>query len=182
MSNSLQNLVPVLDGANYRRWADLMKAYLQSQGVWILIELPDGFTEPTQATDGSNRAEILEWIQMQSKAMGSIRLRLSVEVAQLVRTKTTAKSIWNTLYGLYGGTSTMGAFAFFKAAINVRIPANEHPGPAIAKIQSNLDELDGAPPALHLTCIDPGTANSRDMGGQNHNLMSDGYAVVVCST
>ena len=60
MSNSLQNLVPVLDGANYRRWADLMKAYLQSQGVWILIELPDGFTEPTQASDGSNHSEVLE--------------------------------------------------------------------------------------------------------------------------
>ncbi|KAL7278878.1 hypothetical protein ACG7TL_006709 [Trametes sanguinea] len=30
MSNALQQLVPVLDGSNYTRWADLMKAYLMN--------------------------------------------------------------------------------------------------------------------------------------------------------
>ena len=35
----------------------------------------------------------------------------------------------------------MGAFSFFKAAINVHIPVNEHPSPAISKIQGNLNEL-----------------------------------------
>ena len=38
----------------------------------------------------------------------------------------------------------MGAFSFFKAAINICIPVNEHPSPAISKIQGNLDELNGA--------------------------------------
>ena len=37
----------------------------------------------------------------------------------------------------------MGAFSFFKAAINIRIPANEHPAAAISKITGNLDELAG---------------------------------------
>ena len=43
-SNSLTTLVPVLDGTNYRRWAELMKAYLQQQGSWIMIDL---FGAPT---------------------------------------------------------------------------------------------------------------------------------------
>lgn len=58
----------------------------------------------------------------------------------------------------------MGAFAFFKAAINIRIPANEHPGPAISKIQSNIDELSGAGlslPAPMRTLIVLGAAPSR---------------------
>ena len=37
MSNALQTLVPVLDGSNYRRWAELMQAYLQQQEVWIIV-------------------------------------------------------------------------------------------------------------------------------------------------
>ena len=46
-SNSLTTLVPVLDGTNYRRWAELMKAYLQQQGSWIMIDLFGGATPPT---------------------------------------------------------------------------------------------------------------------------------------
>ena len=164
MSNSLQNFVPVLDGSNYRCWAELMKAYLQQQGVWLIIDLPAGIEEPSLAEDGKNRSEVMEWHQMQAKAMGSIRLRLSVEVARIVRDKATAKALWDTLGNTYGGTSAMGAFAFFKAAINIRIPANEHPSPAISKIQSNIDELAGAglnlPPAMR-TLIVLGAAPSR---------------------
>lgn len=144
MSNALQTLVPVLDGSNYRRWAELMKAYLQQQEVWIVVEIPTGITAPTLAADGSNRGEVLQWNQMQNKAMGCIRLRLNVEVSHLVKDEDTAKGLWDELEALYGTTSAMGTFAFFKAAINARIPANEHPGPAIAKIQGNLDELQGA--------------------------------------
>lgn len=84
MSNSLQNLVPILDGSNYRHCAELMKAYLQQQGVWIIVDLPAGIEEPSLAEDGKNRANVIEWHQMQVKAMGSIRLHLSVEVAQIV--------------------------------------------------------------------------------------------------
>ena len=54
MSNNLQNIVPVLDGSNYHRWAELMKVYLQQQGVWLIIDLPEGITEPSLAANGSN--------------------------------------------------------------------------------------------------------------------------------
>ena len=46
-SNSLTTLVPILDGTNYRRWAELMKAYLQQQGSWIMVDLlGDTITTP----------------------------------------------------------------------------------------------------------------------------------------
>ncbi|CDO73979.1 hypothetical protein BN946_scf185043.g28 [Trametes cinnabarina] len=144
MSNSLQNLIPILDGSNYQRWAELMKAYLQQQEVWFVVNLPAGITAPTLAEDGSNRNNVITWNQMQSKAMGSIRLRLNDEVAKLVKDKTTAKEVWEELKSLYSTTSALGAYSFYKAAANTRIPANEHPGPAIAKIQGNLDQLASA--------------------------------------
>ena len=56
MSNNLTQLVPVLDGTNYRCWAELMKAYLQQQGVWIIVNLPAGITKPSPANDRSNRS------------------------------------------------------------------------------------------------------------------------------
>ena len=143
MSNSLQTLVPVLDGSNYRRWAELMKAYLQSMGSWIIIERPTGIEPPTPATDGSNRVDVIEWSQQEAKAQGSIRLRLNVEISRSVKNKTSAKDLWEALQTTYGGSSAMGAFSFFKAAINIRIPANEHPAAAISKITGNLDELAG---------------------------------------
>ncbi|CDO77987.1 hypothetical protein BN946_scf184472.g1, partial [Trametes cinnabarina] len=110
MSNSLQNLVPILDGSNYQRWAELMKAYLQQQEVWFVVDLPAGITAPTLAEDGSNRNDVIAWNQMQSKAMGSIRLRLNDEVAKLVKDKTTAKEVWEELKSLYSTTSALGAY------------------------------------------------------------------------
>ena len=142
-SNSLTTLVPVLDGTNYRRWAELMKAYLQQQGSWIMVDLlGDMITAPTLAADSSNRTEMIEWAQQEAKAQGSIKLRLSVEVSCTVKDKTTAQSIWDALKEVYGSTSAMGAFSFFKAAVGIRIPQSEHPAAAIAKIIGNLDELE----------------------------------------
>ena len=63
MSNALQTLVPVLDGSNYRRWAELMQAYLQQQEVWIIVDPPAGITEPTLNQTGSNHADVIVWHQ-----------------------------------------------------------------------------------------------------------------------
>ncbi|KAL7281613.1 hypothetical protein ACG7TL_004930 [Trametes sanguinea] len=144
MSNALQQLVPILDGSNYTRWADLMKAYLQQQEVWYVVELPDGITAPTLAEDSSNRNEVIAWTTTQSKAMGSIRLRLNDKVAKLVKDATTAKELWDDLKEFYGTTSALGAYSYYKAAVGTCIPPNEHPDPAIAKIQGNLDQIEGA--------------------------------------
>ena len=59
-----------------------------------------------------------------------------------VKDKATAKELWDELKTAYGSTSGMGAFSFFKAAIGIRIPQNEHPAAAISKIIGNLDELE----------------------------------------
>ena len=124
MSNLLTQLVPVLDGSNYPQWVDLMKAYLQQQEVWLVVEPPEGIVAPTLEEDGRNRSKVVAWIQMMMKAMGCIRLRLSTEVSNLVKDKGTPKELWNALKDFYGTTSSMGAYSFYKAATSVRIPSN----------------------------------------------------------
>src|SRR3984885_13573914 len=44
MSSSIERLVPLLDGSNYRVWADSMKPYLMSQGYWRIAN--GDFTKP----------------------------------------------------------------------------------------------------------------------------------------
>ena len=134
-----------------------MQAYLQSQEVWIIVDPPAGISEPTLNQTGSNRADVLAWHQSATKAMGCMKLRLNIEVARSVKDKTTPKELWDMLKELYGGSSAMVAFSFLKAAMNVRIPPNEHPSPAISKIQGNLDEFNGAgiavPPAMRALMV-----------------------------
>ena len=37
MSSTLDRLVPVLDGTNYREWSTMMEAYLQMQELWEVV-------------------------------------------------------------------------------------------------------------------------------------------------
>ena len=107
----------------------------------MFVDLPEGMTIPTLNATGSNRQEVIQWTQAMQKAMGAIRLRLSTEVMHMVKDQNTPSALWSTLKSLYGTTSAMGAFNFFKQAVNTRIPSHEHPRPSIAKIQSNFDKL-----------------------------------------
>ena len=125
-----------------------MKAYLQQQGSWIMIDMFGGTPAPTLNAEGTNRADVIEWAQQEAKAQGCIRLHLNVEVSCIVKDKTMAKALWDALKDVYGSTSAMGAFSFFKAAIRIHIPQNKHPAATIAKINGNLDELSGSVIAL----------------------------------
>ena len=118
-----------------------MKAYLQQQGAWIMISAIAGIPPPMLNAEGTNCNDMFEWEQMEAKTQGSIKLHLNVEVSHTIQDKTTAKSLWDVLKEVYGSTSTMGAFSFFKAAVGIRLPQSEHPAAAITKINGNLDEL-----------------------------------------
>ena len=55
MSNQLTQLVPVLDGSNWLKWSEAMKAYLMAQGHWDAclqtILSPDKPEEPQPTTN-----------------------------------------------------------------------------------------------------------------------------------
>ena len=138
-SNALQTYVSVLDGSNYAIWADQMKAYLQSQEVWIMVL--GTFEQPTLASNRSNATEVFQWMQNDEKAQGIIRLRLSPQILLMMKDQTTSKGLWQEIKDIYGTSSAANIFADFKKAVNTRVPGDKHPAASIASIQSCFDNL-----------------------------------------
>ena len=86
MSSSLTTLVPTLNGAsNYQEWAALMKSFLQSQGKWRLMNK----TRPAKV-EGEDSEAVDNWDDNNDQAIGSIRLRLSPNIAFQFRDTQTA--------------------------------------------------------------------------------------------
>ena len=120
MSNALTQLVPVFNGANYQEWSDSIQSYLMSQGQWYVMTT----TRPNDDTEST-------WVQDNLKAMGNIRLRVSPSIVPRIRDKTTALEMWDTSTAEYGKPGVSAAFLEFKAMLEVSIPPNAHPGPAM---------------------------------------------------
>ena len=106
MSTSLTTLVPVLTGPNYTSWAPIMQSFLMSQGQWKVVMHPppkavyktaeeapkpiykkgDGTSEllteeeelkkAQESGEVSNQQDILDWWDLNAKALGNLRLRL----------------------------------------------------------------------------------------------------------
>ncbi|TFY53776.1 hypothetical protein EVJ58_g9259 [Rhodofomes roseus] len=138
-SNTLFTAVPILDGSNYRAWAESMSAFLMAQEVWIIVNS----TWPQPTLDTENPSVYYEWLQRDQKAQGSIRLRLTSSVKAAVKNKTTSKALWDELKALYDKQTPAGVYKEFRTAINARIPPNEHPNPTFANIAAAFDKLAG---------------------------------------
>src|SRR5579863_8181439 len=94
MSSSLEKLVPILDGTNYREWSVMMQAYLQTQELWDYVngtaEMPVE-PQPTTARDGTTTAvpaadmrtyqrAQAAYVVQSDKALGAITLRLAPQL------------------------------------------------------------------------------------------------------
>lgn len=141
MSNSLQSLVPVLNGTNYQSWAPIMKSFLMSQGQWPTV---DSDEQPTLTEDRSNAEEVKTWTDANTRAMGNILLRLSESIKEKVKSKTTAHQIWTVLETSYGKPGIAAVYSEFKAVLDTHIPSNAHPAVALDKIQAHFERLTAA--------------------------------------
>ena len=59
MSQALVNLVPLLDGSNYKAWARAMESYLKSMDLWEIIsrdEPQPTFVDPAHHTVAEDTA------------------------------------------------------------------------------------------------------------------------------
>ncbi|TFK19208.1 hypothetical protein FA15DRAFT_727066 [Coprinopsis marcescibilis] len=96
MSSSALGLVPVLTGNNWIQWSDMMKAYLQSQGLWLYIE--GAIKIPEDAPSTANAAEkllrqnqILEWHKADQMAVGAITLKIAPSLKTYIGEETLMK-------------------------------------------------------------------------------------------
>jgi hypothetical protein len=73
--------------------------------------------------------------------MGYIRLRVSPDVTQLIKGKNSAKQMWDSLKEGHSWQTLANAYVEFKGILDTRIPEDQSPGPALAKIQAHVERL-----------------------------------------
>ena len=103
MSSSLERLVPVLDGTNYRDWAVLMQSFLQLQDLW---EVVDGtHRTPTALTPGATASQITayntayaDWNVADNKATGAITLRITAHLRHYRSANQSARTLLSAEY------------------------------------------------------------------------------------
>ena len=154
MSTSLTTLVPVLNGTNYTSWAPIMQSFLMSQGQWKVIMHPppkaiykkaEEASEPSLMADEeqtrqtlekskvTNQQDILDWWDLNAKALGNLRLRLHHTIQYNQRDANTAAQLWETLEEKYGKPGMASIYLELKSAFDTPIPANADPSLALEK-------------------------------------------------
>ena len=130
MSSSLEKLVPLLEGNNYLIWADAIKSYLRSQGIWQVVS--GGYLQPTAPTGNPTAAQLkefqtenLDWRNKDDAAFGSIMLRVASSLQESISSKANSKEAWDELVARFGTPGPSLVYSDFRTALNTRLsPTN----------------------------------------------------------
>jgi len=142
--------VPILTGPNYQQWAPAMTSYLLSQGQWEVIdELAPSPIAYRAATDDlpeveGNEDKCEKWKKTSYKAVGNIRLRLDPNIQYKYRTEMDPEKLWTALEKDYGKVGVTSIYLEFKKVLELRIPDNSDPTPALDRIVSHFGRLSEA--------------------------------------
>ena len=143
MSSTL-NLIPVLTGDNWILWSDQMKAYLMSQGLWLLTKGEDPI--PSEAAAGASAEvkaatdkEILEWKKRDGQAIGAIMLRIAASLR--IHQQDTSKKFWDELEKQFGKITHGTAYAWAMKLINFRITDTESPVKQFSVLDTILSQV-----------------------------------------
>ena len=130
--SSLHQLVPELkDASGWQAWEATMQSYLESQGIWRLMQKDKPTLPKEEPTDPDKmpRIQILidrfeKWEEADSRAKGCIKLQVHFTIANQIKSLETAKEMWNMLVETYGKPGPTMAFVELKRALNIQIPEN----------------------------------------------------------
>ena len=180
MSSTLQTLVPLLDGANpWMSWEPAMQSYLEAQGLWCLMR--KGPPSPLQGEVKLEEQKFYEekldkFEEADSKAKGSIKLRLHQSIASQIKSKKTAKGIWDNLVATYRMPGPSMAYMELKKTISIVIPDSADPTlPINAMVAhfSRLEEMSFAVPTkIQCLILLTRLLSSMDYIVQRSNTMS----------
>ncbi|KAF5370394.1 hypothetical protein D9758_006981 [Tetrapyrgos nigripes] len=101
-------------------------------------------TSATSKGDGPvvSKYDIKQWDTDNDKAMGAIKLRVNTDICQDIKGLMTARKMWRQLARDFGKASTAEVFNDFKRLLNISIPHNTHPGPALEKILTLFKKME----------------------------------------
>ena len=144
MSNSLINLVPVLDGTNYQVWSRSMKAYLRSQDLWLYTNgtwMRPGFAGAAHPTAEECTARA-NWDKNNESAIGYMTLHLNHTIWDKMSALTTAANIWTRLETDYGTISPTVVFEFYKKTTTFKVDPKRQPRPQIEYLEGLYTHLE----------------------------------------
>jgi hypothetical protein len=128
-----------------------MQSYLMSQGQWKCVaKAPPTLIEKTRKGDKTTEEEskvvtnqdaLDTWEETNSKAVGNICLCLHHTIGYQYNTEESAKKLWNMLANKYRSPRMQHMYIEFKGVMEVRIPDNGDPFPAIDKLLAHFTHL-----------------------------------------
>ena len=107
-------------------------------------------TEEIPAQESStadvDEAELETWEENNVKALGNIFLRLSPDIQAKHKSQEDAWALYQAIDAEYGKPGVMGIYSEFKNALDIQIPGNADPVPAIDKMMAHFGRLLGQGP------------------------------------
>jgi len=145
MLNSLEHLVPILNGTNYLDWAVLMQSYLQLQDLWEVVDgthrMPAALTPSASASQTTAyNAAYAVWNTADNKATGAITLRISTSLRHYHSTNQSARTFWSNLKKAFGAASMSAVYADFKQVMNLKLSGG-NPVPEIERMATLLQGI-----------------------------------------
>ena len=92
----------------------------------------------------TNQQDILDWWDLNAKALGNLHLCLHHTIQYNQRDSTTAAGLWETLEGKYSKPGMASIYLELKLAFDTPIPANADPSLTLEKITSHFGKLQEA--------------------------------------
>jgi hypothetical protein len=147
MSSSLERLVPILDGTNYRNWAVMMQSFLQMQELWDVVDgahkMPTALDpSATAAQTAAYNVAYAAWNTLDNKAIGAITLCIAPSLRHYRTANQTAHTFWGNLRTAFAAPSMSSIYADFKAVINTMLSGG-NPIPEIKCIAELFNRLAG---------------------------------------
>ena len=150
MSSALTNLIPVLEGLNYKMWFPLMQSFLMSQGQWrVTCKSPPTLISAKPATNEEvvtgNHEKVNEWFNLKSKALGNIQLRLHHTIQYKHCGIKIVGEMLAKLEKEYGKPGLISIYLELKGAFNTQIPANSNPTLAVTNTSTHFKDNSNMP-------------------------------------
>ena len=118
--------------------------YKKAEQTSELLTDEEDMRKAMEAGDVTNQQDILDWWDLNAKALGNLRLRLHHTIQYNQRDATTTVQLWETLEDKYGKPGMASIYLELKSAFDMPIPANSDPSLALEKITSHFGKLQEA--------------------------------------
>ena len=139
MSSTLTQLVTVFNGSGYHAWADKMMAYLDFQGLSMIVmgellapTVPALVTIVVTATmEAHDNSDVIEakqekldtWTIKDKQAWGAIYLRLTPSIKSQVQADQSS-DVWENLKDKFDDAGLLVIYSNFKKAMSIQLSGN----------------------------------------------------------